>query len=104
MKDVRARALLLAGIVAIGLGVVGEVWWAWPRLFPDPLAQAHRAYDRGDWRQALRRGRHALKERGGGPRAPRLLGPVGGPPRGGDLARSLSGPPAPAPVPGAARP
>ena len=46
---------------------------AWHRLFPDPLTQGHRAYDRGDWDVAAQSGREVLKSRNGDPGALRLL-------------------------------
>ncbi len=48
-------------------------WPAWPRLFPDPLTQGRRAYDRGDWAAAARSAREILKAREGDPAALRLL-------------------------------
>src|SRR5437763_1260581 len=75
MKDVGtgsrwAREAVLAVAVA---GVVAGLWWAWPRLFPDPLAQAKAAYDHHDWRGAATLARQFLKEWPGDPDALRLL-------------------------------
>jgi len=52
-----------------GIGLVA----AWLRLFPDPLTQGRRAYDRGDWVAAARSAREVLKARQGDPAALRLL-------------------------------
>src|SRR3954470_19585042 len=65
--------------IAIGAGLLVAVWCgvglvaAWPRLFPDPVAQGSRAYDRGDWAAAARSAREALATRRDDPAALRLL-------------------------------
>jgi tetratricopeptide (TPR) repeat protein len=65
--------------VAIGsvvLALAGSgfgLWAAWPRLFPDPWTQGHRAYERGDWSAAARSAREMLKTHEGDPAALRLL-------------------------------
>src|SRR5206468_1343846 len=48
-------------------------WRAWPRMFPDPLAQGLDAYARGDWRAASARAIEALDRAPGERRALKLL-------------------------------
>ena len=63
------RLAVLLAVVGCGIGL----WSAWPRLFPDPLTQGRRAYDRGDWSAAARSAREILRTREGDPAALRLL-------------------------------
>ena len=60
---------VLLAFVGCGFGLRA----AWPLLFPDPLTQGGRAYDRGDWPAAARSAREILKVREGDPAALRLL-------------------------------
>src|SRR4051812_25208971 len=57
------RALGLLAALALGAGA--GLAWAWPRLFPDPLAEARAAYGRHDWKAAVALSQRALKERPG---------------------------------------
>ena len=61
-----------AAVLAAALGVAGVVA-AWPRHTADRMAQAGRAYDRGEWAVAVRMARQALKARPDDPLALRLL-------------------------------
>ena len=47
-RRVAGAAVLLLALAATAAGA----WWAWPRLFPGPVAQGLRAYDRGEWARA----------------------------------------------------
>jgi predicted CXXCH cytochrome family protein len=60
---------VLLALLGCGIGL----WAAWPRLFPDPLTQGRRAYDRSDWPGAARSAREILKTRADDPSALRLL-------------------------------
>jgi predicted CXXCH cytochrome family protein len=64
-----SMGLMLLGVLGCGMGLLV----ARLRLFPDPLTQAGRAYDRGDWSTAARSSRAVLNARKGDPVALRLL-------------------------------
>jgi tetratricopeptide (TPR) repeat protein len=67
----RSRRLFLATLgVLIGIAGLG---WAWPRLFPDPLAGGRTAYARHDWATASARALRRLRENPGDREALRLL-------------------------------
>ncbi|HKI18441.1 MAG TPA: tetratricopeptide repeat protein [Isosphaeraceae bacterium] len=75
MVQVKGRAWRVAlgtvvlAVVGCGIALVPALL----RLFPEPLTQGRRAYDRGDWAAATRSAREALKARVGDPAALRLL-------------------------------
>jgi predicted CXXCH cytochrome family protein len=68
-----ARRVALGAALLIVVGCAVGLRGAWPRLFPDLLAQGRRAYDRGDWTAAAQAARAALEAHEADTAALRLL-------------------------------
>ncbi len=84
----RRRWVVMAMLGALGIIGIG-LWRAWPRLFPNPLAQATAAYDRGDWNAASALAASRLKEAPGDREALRLMARTAARQFRGNVARGL---------------
>jgi tetratricopeptide (TPR) repeat protein len=69
----RIRTPLFVRWVSTIVAAVVVMWWAWPRLFPDPLAMGLAAYEQRAWNRAEAEARKRLTDRPGDLEAWRLL-------------------------------